>query len=431
MQLLLGLALAPAAGAAFSKVAEWDVKEPAALSVAQDLPGWPGVSVLGTTFAPFGKDSVFALGPLKEKAGASVQMVETGFAWPNQFNQVPPAVLSKAGLEGAWGVVADGFLIPGKQTGSITLLDLTKGLESVGPSETRKVSVDKHAWFYHHTEWLDVNGDGLLDIVAARAVEPLAPWEPKGAELVWIPNLGKGHFGNESVLFKGPDVGFRVADLDGDGMEEIVASEFFADPQLAVYACAEKTWEACAKNPSAVTKTVVAGGPGPWFNCDVVDLDADGHPDILATQQQFKDKNGTVTSGRVVAYTRGSANSAWTEHVIADGYLPMGKDGVKIGQGSGSPGTASAVPFGAKRPGILLSGDDGGVVDFFEPTGDWTYTKHNVFTTTTVAGNGVRTIGTVVAADVDASGKPEFIVPAYSENKIYMFTMDEAAEVIV
>ena len=39
---------------------------------------------------------------------------------------------------------------------------------------------------------------------------------------------------------------------------------------------------------------VVAGGPGPWFNCDVVDLDADGHPDILATQQQFKDKNGTV-----------------------------------------------------------------------------------------------------------------------------------------
>ena len=46
------------------------------------------MSVLGTTFAPFGKDSVFALGPLKEKAGASVQVVETGFAWPNQFNQV-------------------------------------------------------------------------------------------------------------------------------------------------------------------------------------------------------------------------------------------------------------------------------------------------------------------------------------------------------
>ena len=53
--------------------------------------------------------------------------------------EVPSAVLSKAGLEGAWGVVADGFLIPGKQTGSVTLLDLTKGLESVGPSETRKV----------------------------------------------------------------------------------------------------------------------------------------------------------------------------------------------------------------------------------------------------------------------------------------------------
>ena len=147
-------------------------------------------------------------------------------------------MLSKAGLEGAWGVVADGFLIPGKQTGSITLLDLTKGLESVGPSETRKVrgeayfevfgasgkvlrnskcsdvfsvakpgkaldrlrrngrltfqvSVDKHAWFYHHTEWLDVNGDGLLDIVAARAVEPLAPWHALPRSTLQCPSVSK------------------------------------------------------------------------------------------------------------------------------------------------------------------------------------------------------------------------------------------------
>ena len=56
MQALLGLALAPAAvSAAFAKVAAWDVKEPAALSIAQDLPGSRGQSAGHTQSTQSGK----------------------------------------------------------------------------------------------------------------------------------------------------------------------------------------------------------------------------------------------------------------------------------------------------------------------------------------------------------------------------------------
>jgi hypothetical protein len=419
---MLGLA---AGAAAWSKIAEWNMSEVAVLSVAEDLPGMPGASLLGTTFGPFGSDTVFALGPLSQGQQAQLKVVGTGFSWPNQFDQVPQDVARAAGLSGSFGVVADGFIIPGKQTGAITLVDFTQGLVA---AQRKKLSTDDHAWFYHHTEWADVDGDSLPDIVAARAVSPLAPWNHKDGELVWIQNRGNGTFGEEKVLTHGPEVGFTLVDLDNDGKPEVVATEFFKNQQLAIYKCPEKTWAECGEKQNAV-QTVVAGGPGPWFNVQAVDLDADGHVDLLATQQEFKDKNGTLIPGRLMAYEQRDGH--WIEHVIKDGYLPLGKDGPTTGQGAGSPGTAFAVPMEGGRPHIILSGDDGGVVDFFTPAAAaFEYTSERVFSTTTLAKNGLATVGTVVAKDVDNDGKPELFVPAYSEGKIYMFSLD-SKEVIV
>ena len=78
-------------------------------------------------------------------------------------------------------VVGDGFLPPGKSTGSVTqvLRNLTTGNFDVA-----KLTRDKTDWFYHRVVWADVNADGLLDIVTARAYDSVL--SGGRGELIWL-----------------------------------------------------------------------------------------------------------------------------------------------------------------------------------------------------------------------------------------------------
>jgi hypothetical protein len=62
-------------------------------------------------------------------------------------------------------LTAGGFLVPGDATGSIDLFDAA---DPARPLHA-KVSTDKKNWFYHKAVWADIDGDGRLDILAARA----------------------------------------------------------------------------------------------------------------------------------------------------------------------------------------------------------------------------------------------------------------------
>jgi hypothetical protein len=416
MRVLVAAAVSP------QLIKEWPLPEVAALTVANDLPGLPGASILATTFGPFSKDEVVAVGPLSDPAKAQVTTVSTDVHWPNLAQQVSPEDAKGAKLAGAHVLTCDGFIFPGKQTGAVSLLDVTQGLASAPRTQ---LSTDKHAWFYHHAEWLDVDKDGILDVVAARAIKPLTPWHHTDGELVWIKNNGDGKFGETEVLANGPGVGFTVVELD-EGLPQIVASQFFKAQQLAVYSCAEASWALCGQKQSAkVTK--LAGGPGPWFNVAWVDLNGDGKKDLLATQQQSPDGK---TAGRVVALEQPKdwETDAWPLHVLADGYFPP------AAQGSGSPGTASAVPFG-NRVHVVFSSDDGGKVDWLVPGKDWEYTKQTVFETNTTTKQGTKTIGTVVTTEL--GGQTHLFVPDYADGSLKMFQIkaesqsEEVASLVV
>jgi len=413
-----------------SKVAEWSISEVATLNVAEDLPGLPGKSLVGTTFGPFGKDNVFAVGPLSNKGAANVTTLYNKFSWPNEVYQVPADVMANAKLNGSVLAVADGFIFPGKQTGGIHLLDVGEGL-----SVTMKtISTDKHAWFYHHSEWLDVDMDGIIDVIAARSIKPINPFAKTDSELVWMQNKGDGTWGETQTITNGPGVGFKVVDIDGDGKMEVVATEFFKHQQLAIYSCDEKSWASCAEKQN-VLETVIDAGDGPFFQGSWVDLNGDGKKDILASAQQSK-VDGKVIPGKVLAFEQpsGSWRGTWTRHLLADGYLPQPKQPT----GSGAPGIAVAFVMDRSeggKPHVVLSGDDGGLVDLLTPAsqsaGDWNYTKQTLYTSEKSTSQGVNTIGSVLVADVDDSGRPELFVPSYAENKLIMFTFDEAQSAIV
>ena len=72
-------------------------------------------------------------------------------------------------------MAAGGFLVPGKSTGGIYLFNLDT-------NQNVKISTDKSGWFYHRTVFFDVDGDGLQDIISARATKPI--FGSAGSELV-------------------------------------------------------------------------------------------------------------------------------------------------------------------------------------------------------------------------------------------------------
>jgi len=415
------------AGIVVHQEAEWAIKEVATISVASDLPGLPGKSLVGTTFGPFGKDSVFALGPLAQGKDANVTVLSDKFSWPNEAYHVDAETKAKAKMSGEFIAVADGFLFPGKQTGGIHLLDVTQGLIA---AQKTTISEVKHAWFYHHSTWFDVDGDNVLDVVAARSVKPLIRGHTD-SELIWIKNNGDGTWGATQVITKGPGVGFDIVDVDGDNRAEIVATEFFLHQQLAIYSCPEATWAECASKQNVVA-TVIDTGDGPYFQCSWVDLNGDGRKDILATAQQHSE-NKNVIPGKVLAFEQpvGKAGN-WTRHVLADGYLPQPKQPA----GSGAPGVASAFSLNSdksKKPYVILTGDDGGVVDLLSPVsdkpGDWAYSKQTLYVSKKATQQGVNTIGSVLVAEVGGSSK--LFVASYAENKLLMFSIDSSVPELI
>lgn len=69
-------------------------------------------------------------------------------------------------------IIPSGFLVPTKGQGALTVFDLS----GTSPSQEGPFPVTSGSdgtWFYHRAVWLDMDGDGLKDIVACRANKPL------------------------------------------------------------------------------------------------------------------------------------------------------------------------------------------------------------------------------------------------------------------
>ena len=313
---------------------------------------------------------------------------------------------------------------PSKSTGEIDLLELGSA-SSPGAAATKiKISTDRKANFYHHAEWHDLNGDGRLDVLAARAYKSMNPFSKAESDLVWLEQPADGAAGTwverQLTDFQGPGVAFTAVDLDGDGKVEVVAAQFFAKQQLSVWWCGETHWSKCENGTSVGSAVIDDAEKSPYFNVQYVDLNGDGKKDLLATTNEANGKGSVLAFELPAGGDFRKPGAAWAKHKLADGYTPK----KAYLPGRGSPGTAiafhvNASEAGSAKPQVLVSADDGGFVDLLVASSpdasDWTYAKHRVV-------NSTDTVGTPAVGDVNNDGIADFFVPLFAENKVAAYT---------
>jgi hypothetical protein len=321
--------------------------------------------------------------------------------WPNVVVEAPAEVFGFPVV-----VISGGFLPPTVSTGDLVLVNASN-IAAAGAA-TKTVSHSKSSYFYHMVQFVDMNSDGLLDILTARATFPM--FGTVKGELLWLehPTKGQDAWGTawtEHAMFEGPDAMFATADLNGDGKFEVIAPQFFTK-KLVVY------W---------TTGTYAAG---PWHNhvvdstldammgVIVADINGDGAAEIVGTNHV-----ATASLSGIYAWEvpKDLATGTWTRHTLFNN-IPT----TLSGNNQASPGLpilchAKSPAPASEKPLIVLGGDGAEKVFLLEPTS--TSFAYNV--SEIVAWKG--TAGLCACGDVDGDGWSEIFAPNWDKGYVQVF----------
>lgn len=353
-----------------------------------------------TSFRLSGKDSVYWIKDidrhLRLNSTPIPRELVAGTVWPNQFSPVPPEIFGEN-----FFTISGGFLVPGKRNGQISLWN----------SSTNAIynfSADRGKWFYHQTGWCDLDGDGNLDLLTARARVSLPVGDTKGQLLGYMNPGHKGLHWKMKIIGNGPDVHFVCKDLNLDGHPEIIATEFFSK-KLSIHWYFQDKWH----------KSSIDDNLGSAFDLELTDLNLDGQLELLVTNHE-PDEKASVFAYEIPKHlpTPMAKQLHWKRHTLLTGIETR-----QPGTNQGSPGSAQTfkpTTEHSKKPYILVSGDGSQRVHLLVPQSqdpdNWNYREHVILDTNS-------TVGKIATGDVDQDGVNEVFVPAYDKNRIYVLNI--------
>jgi hypothetical protein len=246
-----------------------------------------------------------------EAPNTTVGTLLPSVTWPNDARLVPSEVTP--GGESSFVAVPGGFLVPGKSTGAVTIAALKgNNNESTSPPTTTVLTVPKSGFFYHHVEWADCNGDGLLDALTARVNKPLFGGS-SAPEWVWLenPGLAGGGTGPSSLdpTFEGPWKEHLIAgpdqfapdfffDLernatDGTPTGYATAATYFGK-KIVLYWGGPLAGTGDAAAAPQFQSMVIDDTIGNGYAAAFVDVDGDGVNEIVATNHVSSNYDGAL-----------------------------------------------------------------------------------------------------------------------------------------
>ena len=304
--------------------------------------------------------------------------------WPNHVTAAP----QDGKGAGSW-IVAGGFLVPGNTHGALSLVSPDgSSVEAITP-DTKQ--------FYHMATAVDVNGDGVNDLLTGRAKKPITGGG--SGEAVYLPGPD---YDTVVPLYPGPDTFFELVDLDGDGATELIAGEFWAK-QLTV----RRNWE----DPLSVEEIVVDNSIGPVFEATVFKSPFDGRLKILATNHMNKPKQTGLFLYDVPS--EDLSGGEWPRTVLATDF-PMKKKG----PGQAAPGSPVVFAPFADDPEdlyIVLAGDASMTAYVYHFTA-----VDAVELVLEIPTGGVT--GGIAVGDVDGDGAAEVVIPSYDSDEVLVYS---------
>ena len=358
--------------------------------------------------------------------------------WPNLTERVEDGILPFEAV-----VSPQGFH-PTPQPGRLTLINLDDPNKqeyiidqspqaggSCQPDDSPGHDPNNRPRFYHVVKWWDMNQDGLKDAVTVRAgfkVSGVFCIPPPG-EVVWFENPGAAIDPNvewvehtiagfnlgptppgEDSRFSA-DIELDVADLEGDGVPEIIGGLFFTsgsfftptDKAIEIYGApvGATSWVGVnpETNPARIATISTNTDNGPTFGLRFADLNRDGKLDILATNHQTDNcfpRTQTPVPGRVYALEQPASgdlfNDPWIQHTLKDGIRPNptypAPNNDPSFPGRLAPGLAQEfwpTPWDQNfnKPWILVGGDEASKVWLLRPESEdpnnWNYESAVIF----------------------------------------------------
>jgi hypothetical protein len=338
----------------------------------------------------------------KDFANIKATQISSEFTWPNKIEEIPANVFP--GVNGI--LVPDGFLVPTHNTGNIYVL-ATDPSDVTKHTKTYKLAKEKRGYFYHMGRWVDLNGDGRLDLVTARSNAKAG-----GGELIWLeqPEGGLNTLPwKEHLITAGPDVMFELVDHPNQKDSfAVFASEFF-NKELKLY-------EISKSNGALLNSRSIDSDIDQAYSVRYMDIDHDGREELLVNNHESNDASAAVFLYNVPEDIQ---EGQWTRKVIANGFKNA------RGMNNMCPGFPYPVyPNTAKQSGyahILIAGDGDHSAHLLRPTGD----PEEIYQKELIK-NFEGTVGAITTSDVNENGWLEFYVANYDKNYVEVFEFYDA-----